>query len=278
MMIPTKKLLLLKDQHLHNIKKNWFCQSHNTVSNQQFINEATQWFHQTQINSISGWDKFPCQDIILGCTHFIESLLIKYHNRVQVLPDDYAYYRLIGIHATQAENLLPNVPLIISLPSWKYADLRPDWAVVLDICEQRNIDIHIDMAWITVAKDVHIDLDHPCIKSFAMSLSKYSMEWNRIGIRWSRQRTMDSITMFNHYQGAANQNQISCGAYIIRNLDRDYGWNTYQQRHIDVCHQHGLIPSKIVHVAHDPNLSQVWGISNLLTLGFQAPDSIDAMS
>ena len=277
-MQPTKRLWLLTDQHLQNIKNNWFQSSNVTISNQQFISEAVHWFMHTKLNSIGGWEQFPCHDIILGCTHFIESLLIRYRNRIQVLPDEYAYYRLIGIHATQKEELLPDVPLIISLPSWRYADIRPDWPTILEICEQRNIDIHIDMAWITTAKDIEIDLGHPCIKSFAMSLSKHSMEWNRIGIRWSRQRTMDSITIFNHYQGHANHNQISCGSYIMKNLDRDYGWNTYQTRHMDVCKQYGLCPSKIVHVAHDAGSAQVLGIAKLLALEPLAPHRIDAVA
>jgi len=266
-MEPTKKLLHLKDNYLQGIKNDWFEKSHSQVSNHQFINQAVHWFRDTKLNSINGWEQFPCKDIILGCTHFIESLLIKYGNSIQVLPDEYAYYRFMGIPATQPEELVPNVPLIVSLPSWKYADLRPDWQTVLTICEKRNIDIHVDMAWMTVAKNIEIDLAHPCIKSFAMSLSKYSMEWNRIGIRWSKQRTMDSVTIFNHYQGQANHNQISCGSYIMNNLDRDYGWNTYHKRHIDVCREHSLRPSKIIHVAHDAESAQVWGIAQLLTIG-----------
>lgn len=277
-MKPNKRLIQLNDHYLQGIKNDWFGKSTHLVSNHQFIDQAVCWFRGTKLNSISGWDDFAYQDIVLGCTHFIESLLIKYNNNIQVLPDEYAYYRLMGIQSTQPEELRPNIPLIISLPSWKYADIRPDWARVLAICEQRNIDIHIDMAWIIVAKDIEIDLAHPCIKSFAMSLSKYSMEWNRIGLRWSRQRTMDSITIFNHYQGYANHNQISCGSYIMQNLDRDYGWNTYQQRHTDVCIEHGLCPSKIIHVAHDPESQEVKGIAHLLTFELQAPGAVNTVT
>jgi hypothetical protein len=134
------------------------------------------------------------------------------------------------------------------------------------------------MAWMTVAKDIDLDLSHPCIKSFAMSISKYSMEWNRIGVRWSRQRAMDSVTIFNHYQGHANQNQINCGYYIIDNLDRDYGWRVYQQQHYDICEAHNLLPSKIIHVAHTPDRSEVLGIGNLLPLGLESPGSKQAVA
>lgn len=273
MITPSKRLLQLNDQYLRQLKLNWFNGSHQPVDKEKFIRQAVDWFRTTKINNIQGWDHFPCQDVMLGCTHFIESLLIKHSNNIQVLSHDYAYYTLMGIVSTELENLQPHVPLIISLPNWYYADIRPEWNDVLSICEQRNIDIHIDMAWATVARDFSIDLSHPCIKSFGMSMSKYSMEWNRIGIRWSRQRTADSITMFNRYQGSVNQGVMSCGSYLMNNLPRDYGWETHGQAHRDICKEYNLQPSKMIHVAHSTD-DGVVGIAELLALRFKAPVSV----
>lgn len=273
-MTPTQRLHHLNDEFLKGLKQSWFDQAHPVVSGSEFLPMAQEWFRSTKRNTLTGWDAFPCVDVILGCTHFIESLLIKHQGRIQVLPGDYAYYGLMGIHGTEPGNLQPGVPLLISLPNWRYADLRPEWSAVLQECEQKHIDIHVDMAWITVSRDIELDLDHPCIKSFGMSLSKYSMEWNRIGLRWSRQRTMDSVTIFNQYQGVPNANLTSCGAYIIQNLPRDYAWDTYQLAHEQACAEHNLLPSRAIHVAHSLDRSQVWGIANLL-FGRQTPNSVD---
>ena len=270
---PTQRLHHLSDNFLQGLKQQWFEQSHQFVGGHKFVPMAAEWFRGTRRNTLLGWDAFPCVDVILGCTHFIESLLIRHRGRIQVLPGDYAYYGLMGIHGTEAGQLEPGVPLLISLPNWRWADLRPEWPDVLRECEQKKIDIHIDMAWITVSRDIELDLDHPCIKSFGMSLSKYSMEWNRIGLRWSRQRTMDSVTIFNQYQGMPNANLTSCGAFVMKNLPRDYAWNTYQHAHEQVCQDHNLLPSRAIHVAHSPDRSQVWGIANLI-LGASTPDRI----
>ena len=269
----TERLYHLNDSFLQNLKTQWFCGNQPQVDSHTFVAQAQKWFRGSKLNDLQGWQAFPCVDVILGCTHFIESLLIKYSNQVQVLPYDYAYYTLIGIPSTQVQDLKPGMPLIISLPNWRYADTRPEWQRILEICQQRSIDIHIDMAWMPVAKDICLELDHPCIKSFAMSLSKYSIEWNRIGLRWSRQRTMDSITMFNQYQGAPNIAAISCGSWIMSNLPRDYAWNTYAKAHQDICMQNGLASSKIIHVAHRADRSGVVGIGTLLSLGAKAPVS-----
>ena len=268
----TQRLYHLKDEFLNSLKQQWFNESHPVVGYQDFIPIAEDWFKSTKINTLTGWNEFPCVDVIMGCTHFIESLLIKHSRRIQVLPNDYAYYGFLGIHGTLVGSLEPGVPLIVSLPNWKAADIRKDWPAVLAECEEKNIDIHLDMAWITVARDIELDLSHPCIKSFAMSLSKYSMEWNRIGLRWCRQRTMDPITMLNHYQGDVNSALTSCGAFVMSQLPRDYAWETYKNKHFEICLEHNLTPTKMIHVAQQND--QVVGIARLLQFNSSAPHQI----
>jgi hypothetical protein len=261
----NEKLIPVVDTYMQELKANWYNKSQTTVNNNDFVPMADEWFKSTRINNLQGWDQFPCQDIILGCTHYIESIVLKYGwDGFQILPEDYAYYGLMGKFGVGIGNLASNVPLLVSLPNWKYSDLRPEWAAVLQECEEKNIDIHIDMAWIITAKDIEIDLGHPNIKSFAMSMSKYNMEWNRIGLRWSKQRTMDSITIFNHYYGNVNNGTVSCGAYMLKNIPRDYVWNTYGAKYDSVCEDHDLVKTKLLHVARIPGNDYPNGISHLL--------------
>jgi len=267
------KLHHLNDSFLKNIKTSWFAQPQKLITANQFIPVADKWFKSTKLNQLHGWDEFDCVDVVLGCTHFIESLVLKYGwDGFQILNEEYAYYGLMGKHGTELGQLEPNQPLLISLPNWRYADLRPEWPDLLKECEAKNIDIHIDFAWITVARDISIDLSHPCIKSFAMSLSKYSMEWNRIGLRWSRQRTMDSVTIFNRFHHEVNSALTSGGMHIINNLPRDYAWDTYRELHHKTCKNLNLLPTKIIHVAHTPDLSEVVGLGNILSTA--TPNSI----
>jgi hypothetical protein len=132
--------------------------------------------------------------------------------------------------------------------------MRPQWPDILRECEQKNIDIHIDMAWSTLSKNANIDFSHPNIQSVGMSISKYSMQWNRIGLRYSRQRTMDSITMFNHYyQPETNLALSSCGAYAVSRIPRDYGWNTYNKSYTDLCQSLDLVETDLIHVVTTHN-------------------------
>lgn len=261
----NEKLIPIVDVWMYELKQKWYSGYQKQVELNQFVLQSDAWFKSSKLNTIDGWNQFPCMDVIMGCTHFIESFIIKYGwDNFQILTDEYGYYGMMGKVGTEPGNLRPGVPLILSLPNWRYGDLRPEWPDILKECEAKNIDIHIDFAWMTVSRDIHIDVGHPCIKSFAMSLSKYNMQWNRVGLRWTKQRTMDSITMFNHYYGDVNSGIMACGAYIMENLPRDYIWNYYGKKYDNICESHGLIKTKFTHVAKVPNDPFPKGIAHLI--------------
>lgn len=261
----SHNLTPINDNYLKKIKSDWFEQKQKSISCNTFVIQAIPWFLSTQLNLFDGINHYPYVDIIMGCTHYLESLISKYGwNGFQILNDEYAYFKLMGKHGVNFDQLQEGIPLIISLPNWKYGDLRPEWNDILKICEERAIDIHIDMAWITCARDINFSLDHPAIKSFAMSLSKYAMQWNRVGIRWTKQRSMDSITIFNHYYGDVNSGVASCGFHFINNVERDYAWNTYGDKYYKVCAANNLLATKCIQIARKDNEYLPYGVSNLL--------------
>ena len=263
--LVSEKITSVNDHYLSNLKQQWYEGSHKQVARDQFIALGQEWFMNSPINNVTGYHAFPVVDVIQGCTQFFENVILKYgRSGVQTLPVEYAYYSLMGMYGTEPGKLEPNKPLLISLPHCASGDIRPDWSAVLKECEQKNIDIHVDMAWIVKSKDIELDLDHPNIKSFGMSMSKLSFEWNRIGLRWSRQQQMDSITIANHYyKGTINTGAMSCGAYMMHNLNRDYAWNTYGDISKQICDELDLEPTKFVHVARSKQSGRVVGIGRL---------------
>lgn len=262
----SKKLTPITDAFFIQKKKEWFEGSHPVIEYAEFIPIADKWFKSSKLNRLDGWDLFPCVDVIMGCTHYIESLIIRHGwDGFQTLPEEYSYFTMMGKFGNEPGNLIPNIPLYISLPNWKYADLRPEWDDVLRECEQKNIDIHIDFAWITTAKNIYVDLSHPCIKSFAMSMSKYSLHWNRIGLRWAKQRTLDSVAIMNQYYGDVNSALTSCGAFMMENIPRDYAWDTYGDIKEKLCIEHNLINTKMIHVVKQHGSDVPWSIGPILS-------------
>jgi hypothetical protein len=261
----TNKFIPLTDNYLAQVRVDWFELPHPVVTNQQVIPMLNEWFQSTRVNDLQGWHSLPCIDVTMGNTHYIESFIIRNGwDGFQVLTDEYAYYSFNGKWGVEVGDLEPNKPLVITLPHYKWAGVRPQWPDILRECEQKNIDIHIDMAWATLAKNVNIDFSHPNIQSVGMSISKYSMQWNRIGLRYSKQRTMDSITMFNHYyQPDTNSALSSCGAFAINQIPRDYGWNTYAESYTNICQSLGIEETDLVHVVKVPG-GVAMGITGLL--------------
>jgi len=262
----TSKLIPIKDDFMQSLKDQWFEDPQITTGYSEFIPVANKWFQSSQRNNITGWDSFPLIDVTMGNTHYIESFVLKHSwDGFQILKNEYAYYTLMGKHGVEVDDLEPNKPLIITLPHWEFCDLRPEWEYLLTVCTQKNIDIHIDMAWIITAKDISIDLSHPCIKSFAMSLSKLNLQWSRIGLRWSRQKAMDSITIFNDYYHETNTVLTSVGKFFIDRIPVDYLWNTYEHHYQDMCSSLDLRPTKIIHVAKDKTSNKSLGVGRLLS-------------
>jgi hypothetical protein len=256
-----KTLFPPQDSYLTALKEKWYSDPQMPIEHNEFIDKASAWFKSTKENNLQGWSKFPNVDVIMGCTHFIESLVSKHKWNVQILPREYAYYSIMGKQSTAPGKLKEGIPLIVSLPNYFYGD-RPEWQEVLKECEQKDIDIHIDCAWVTAAKGFNFDFDHPNIKSFAMSMSKYNFTWNRIGLRWSRQRTMDSCTLIST-QRKYNELTTACGAFMMDNLDRDYGWQKYSTHIQKICDKLDLRPTMFFYVLKDRN-DNLYSIGKIL--------------
>ena len=258
---PSKILHLLTDKKTRALKDDFFAKKQIVPGRQQFIEQADKWFLDTKINKLQGIEKFKNKDIIIGCTQFIENLCLKYKWNIQVLPEDYAYYSVMGKQPTQVGSLVPNVPLITSVPNWKYGH-RPQWNEILEECKNKNIDIHLDCAWLPVARDIELNFDHPNIKSIGMSISKIIGSWNRIGLRYSKQKSVDSIALYNA-KGKYNDALISAGSYIMQNLDRDYVWNTYKKQYEEVCKEYNLEETNFINVGKQDGVPV--GIAHLVT-------------
>ena len=251
----------IEDEHLSSLKKSWYKDPQQPIKHDDFVDKASTWFRSTKINDLHGWDKFPCIDVIMGCTHFIESNASKHKWNIQILQKEYAYYTVMGKQHTEVGKLEPGKPLIVSLPNYYYGD-RPDWKQVLKECEEKDIDIHIDCAWLPAARGFKFNFDHPNIKSFAMSMSKYNFTWNRIGLRWSRQRTMDSCSLISA-QKKYNELTTACGAFMMDNIPRDYGWEKYGDLGKKICKKLDLTQTMFCYVVKDKD-NKLYSIGNIL--------------
>lgn len=260
-----------------NASSAWLCEVRKQYSTQDldpievhrtWLRDAPSWFRYSLLNQISGLNAFPVIEACMGVNHFIDNLLQQHTIRgIQVLAHDYTYYWRLDpeLVPSQPGNLEPGRPLLISMPFAGYYDIHPRMQEILDECVQKNIPVHVDSAWLTAARDIVFDYNHPAIQSVAMSLSKgMDLWWNRIGIRWSRQQNpQDSITIFNQFK-MIPASLMHIGLHHIHRVPPDHLWNLYNQRYNEICKTLYLRPTRFVHVAQSMDRTKLFGLKNLL--------------
>lgn len=212
-----------------------------------FKKETMQWLQSSQLNNITGLNSFSRTDICIGCTQFIDSLYMK--GPVQVLHGDYRYHTRLGNISVSSGELTEKIPLIIALPFPSTGDIHEEMNLILDDCLNKSIPVHIDGAWITCCRDINFDLTHPAINSIAISLSKgLGLGWNRIGLRWSRMKINDAITIMNDFR-MNNRALAMIGLHFVRNLQPDHLWITHAERYYKICKDFNLTPTNSIYLA-----------------------------
>lgn len=226
-----------------------------------FLDLGQTWMLGTRLNTLSGMEKFSRVDIINGCTQYIDNLYMQ--GKVQTLTDDYRYHQRLGLgYSVVKGDIIPRIPLIISMPFPSSGAVHAEMDDVLDEAYDKSVPIHIDGAWITCSRDIEFDFSHPAIHSVGISLSKgLGLGWNRIGMRWSRADRTDAVTLMNDFH-MNNRALAMIGLHFMKTFPVDYLWNTHGKRYEKICEDFGLEKTKAVHLALKDG--QPVGVSPLL--------------
>lgn len=213
-----------------------------------FKKEMIGWLLSSKLNNLSGFDLFDRVDIINGCTQFIDNIYMK--GSVQILCNDYKYHNRLNLaYIKDVGSLTPDIPLIVAMPFPQIGAPHANMKEVLDEAAEKNINVHIDGAWITCCRNVTFDFSHSAIKSIGISLSKgLGLGWNRIGLQWTRQTRPDSVTIMNDFH-MNNRASVLIGLYFLRNLSPDYLWNTHGTKYMKVCKDFKLTPTNSIYLA-----------------------------
>ena len=218
-------------------------------------------------NKLLGYKDFNHIEFCIGVTQFIDNLIMKHGlDNIQILEHDYSYYKRLNqnLKFAQIGKLVPNKILLMSMPFAGHCDVHYQMQEILAECTEKNIDVHLDCAWLTCADDITFDFNHHCIKSFASSLSKcYTLGWNRIGIRWSRKiDETDSITIYNKFN-MYNKSLCMIGYHLLKKFPINYYWGKYRDCYKQGCRKTYTFPTKIIWLAKDLN-GNLFGTSKLV--------------
>jgi hypothetical protein len=238
---------------------------HVTITN--FITEFCFWAAKDKINALTGFQTFPVTDVCFGVTHFIDNLIMQYGSNLQVLEHDYLYYKRLWPNKEWVTlgTLKSNYPLIIALPFPGYGIMHPQMIELLDEAAQKNVDVHIDCAWLPASRNINFNFDHPAIKSFAISLSKgLALGWNRIAVRFSRHVIdTDAISIANKFN-MINEACLSIGYQYMQEFTYNFLWDKHSANYQKICKEFKVIPTSVIHTVKDPKTGKLLGTRDLL--------------
>lgn len=143
--------------------------------------------------------------------------------------------------------------LLISVPFSDSGNVPEDLEKILTECDNCNVPVMLDFAYINLAIDFIIDVTHPCIEYIVTSLSKvFPVENHRIGLRMQRKIFEDQLYVVNEN----NNNYINLlGAYVGTELMKtyapDYIYYKYKNEQIKMCKKYNLKISPCVYFGID---------------------------
>jgi len=212
----------------------------------EFIDSASKW---VEGHGIKGLDKFPVREVIQGCTQYIDDLYQRFGS-LHIFKNDYKYHWRLNndIEWAKLDNLHPLQPLLISCPFPYYGDIHPAMFTILEECERREVEVHVDAAWLGCTRAIDFTVDHPCISSIGVSLSKAGLGGNRIGVRFSRKKQSGPISLMNQF----NMNQealMLIGLEFTKRFEPGHWWNKYGKQYEIVCEDFNLRPTEAIHLA-----------------------------
>ena len=265
--LQTSNFTQIKDPDLMAHADSFALGDYKDIPNSYIIHAMVEKLKSTTLNSLTGYSPFKYQEVIIGVTQYIDNLVMKHGiKNLQILEHDYKYYWRLNKNIEWATigNLTPNTHMITGLPFPGHCAVHDQMDALISECNEKNISLHLDCAWMGCVKNVTFDFDQPCIKSFAMSFSKaYGLGWNRIGIRWSRTiDPTDSVTIFNHHD-MYNPILIKVAYHYMKEFDIDYLWNKYSSYYQQICKSTLTMPTDIVWLGKNIR-GQLIGMSDAL--------------
>jgi len=261
------------DKHLLQARVDFFKNKNNESTRyiiseyDDFINSFEKSLLAHKFIQIKGLELFVQRDVITGCQHFIDQMIMTHGlENIQVFKGGYNYYQKLDpdFAHVDLESMEPGKPLILEHPFPSNGDSHPQYNDIIKKANEIGVDVYLDCAWLPIAWDQELDLDEDCIKGMAVSLSKcFGLHWSRIGVRWLKHEAKDTIQIENAYRMVSYPN-VMIGKYYLDKFPMDYLVNKYKKSYYDLCDTHDLEPYKNIMNAYSEQNGKTVGVANLL--------------
>ena len=258
---------LSNDKKLLELRINFFKNFENKTmkyilsSYGQFISSFEKSLIENKLIEVIGLENFTQKDVIVGCNHFIDELIMTHGLQNIQHFGGYNYYKKLDskLKVVTLDTLEGGKPLILECPFPKFGGPHPDQDQILKKCNDLKIEVYLDCAWLPVSWDIKIDLNEPCIKGVAVSLSKcFGLHWSRIGVRWLKEEKQDSIWLQNQHNMISFPS-VMLGKYYLDRLPMNYLVEKYREKYYDLCKSLNHKPGHVIMLSHAHDNSSIYG-------------------
>lgn len=215
----------------------------------EFLKDYKLWISST--HNILGWDNFNHLCFSNGTTESFDKFYHRHlHRRLRLLKGEYFYHQLMGkkifkeFQWIDHKNVLEkNDVVAISVPFADTGNVPLNLYEILDRCEELEIPVLLDLAYINLATNLKLNLNYKCVDTVTSSLSKvFPLSHYRIGIRLQQELIDDTLIAYNDNQ-YVNLHSTGIGHAVIKQYAADYSFQKYRAQQINICEDMSVAPS-----------------------------------
>lgn len=227
----------------------------------KFLNTYREWMFSVHPN-ITGWQDYDKLCFTQGTTESFAQFYLRYREskRLRLSRGEYFYSQMMkGLWYKERfswldkDEIRSNDVVLISVPFSDTGAVPDNLENLLTTCDEKNVPVMLDLAYINLSVDQKIDLSHRCIEYVVSSLSKvFPVENYRIGIRMQREKFEDQLYVINEVDyNYVNILSAYVGNRLIETFPADYTFKKYRQQQLEMCKQLNLEPSPCVYFGID---------------------------
>tara|TARA_S200000501_G_scaffold262475_1_gene246373 strand:+ start:452 stop:1330 length:879 start_codon:yes stop_codon:yes gene_type:complete len=230
--------------HLKNI-------NHEIGDSKKFLQDYKEWICSGK--NFQGIQNFGNIDFSAGTTETFGQFYHQHINkRLRLLKGEFFYHWLMGRNYFKScvdigdDKLKSGDVVVMSCPFSGTGNIPVDFYSILEQCEQLEIPVMLDLAYISISKIEELDLSFKCIHTITTSLSKvFPVEHHRIGIRMRRQFFDDTLFAYNQ-NDYVNLFSVNIGHQMIKKFSNNWLYEKYKDLQKDSCASLQLTPSDCV--------------------------------
>lgn len=218
----------------------------------RYIETIRNWIQSSQVNRVSGLERFQRADLINGTTQTFDDAYFRHRTRrLRFFRGEYAYHRRVFLNwkFLEDEPLGENDFVIISFPFCSTGDKHSGYEDLLKEAERIQVPVIVDCAYFGTCLEMDFDFHSPAIESVSFSLTKgLGLGDIRSGVRFSNLNEASPIQQHNEFHHTVLA-AARIGIYMMEKFSPDHIPNKYRMAQESICKDLEIQPTRCMHLA-----------------------------